>query len=531
MTKRKKWIAAEIVIAAMAVIAIYGQTLAYPFMNQDDPTYILNDHAIQEITFKNIEIIFTTVVQSAWYPLARLSHAVDIYFFGIDAGRHRSVNIFFHLVNALLIFKITEYFLLSFRKPQAGSKLNSLQIGAAFAAMLFVVHPQHVEPVVWVTQRNELLAGLFFMAAIWVYLQQYGKATSFKQSMLVFFLGFLSMLSKPTSVILPVGLLLIDVLLLDKSSASSSAKLFSVIGNSIKRNSALFVLSLLISMAALAFHDATGSLLLTNEYPLLARVEYALFNYFRMIMDFFVPTALSPARDMPGFINGSWAVLGALAAVPVLLAALLLMFGCNRGYLAFLFLYIGISYLPTSGIIMFGSYSPADRWAYLPTIPFYVISAFGVVYLFERFSMIIVSMLLSIILLGGTFLANQQAKIWKSDFVLWNYVVKNYPRNGTALYYVGNMYRRTGQYEQAILYFEQALKVGPVFKKSPVYTCFFELASIYQERGDWLLASETLQRAIHYDPYNADLAMQIGEMELKAGNTDKANWFFEQAHR
>ncbi len=63
---------------------------------------------------------------------------------------------FFHILATLLLF--------AFIFKMTGEEGKSL-----FVAVVFAVHPLHVESVAWVSERKDVLCGLFWMLTLWAY--------------------------------------------------------------------------------------------------------------------------------------------------------------------------------------------------------------------------------------------------------------------------------------------------------------------------------------------------------------------------
>src|SRR5262249_35616774 len=94
-----------------------------------------------------------------------------------------------------------------------GAEASSrLRLGAFLAALLFALHPLRVESVVWVTERRDVLSGLFFFATLLCYLKAAStdaRRGSWVAAAVIFYL--LSLLSKATAMTLPVVLVVLDV--------------------------------------------------------------------------------------------------------------------------------------------------------------------------------------------------------------------------------------------------------------------------------------------------------------------------------
>src|SRR5438445_2046844 len=81
---------------------------------------------------------------------------LDCQFFGMNAGAHHLVNVFFHALNSLLLFTVL--------KQMTGARWRS-----AFVAALFGLHPLHVESAAWVSERKDVLSTLFWILTMGAY--------------------------------------------------------------------------------------------------------------------------------------------------------------------------------------------------------------------------------------------------------------------------------------------------------------------------------------------------------------------------
>src|SRR2546430_168117 len=206
--KQSRWQFVGVSIFLVAVTwAVFGQTVGHQFINYDDPLYVLdNGHVRAGLTWRGITWAFTHVHSQNWHPLTTMSHMLDCQLFGVNPGAHHLVNVFFHSVAAVLLFvclaQITGRIWLS-----------------GFVAAVFAIHPLRVESVAWISERKDVLSGVFFVLTLIAY-AAYTRKQSIGRYLMMSILFACGLMSKPMLITTPVVLLSLDYWPLNRSQRS-----------------------------------------------------------------------------------------------------------------------------------------------------------------------------------------------------------------------------------------------------------------------------------------------------------------------
>jgi Tfp pilus assembly protein PilF len=181
----------------------FGQTLHHDFVNFDDDVYVYGNSTVQDgLTARGMVRAFTQVYASNWHPLTMLSHMLDCQLYGLNAGGHHLTNLLLHTAAAILLF-------LALRQ------LTGATWPGAFVAAVFAIHPLRVESVAWISERKDVLSGLFAMLTLWAY-GRYAEESKVQSSRFKVYYGMalvfftLGLMSKPMLVTLPLVLLMLD---------------------------------------------------------------------------------------------------------------------------------------------------------------------------------------------------------------------------------------------------------------------------------------------------------------------------------
>src|SRR6266513_4076843 len=193
------------ICAALIAItwAVFGQTVGHGFVNFDDPIYVSeNDNVRAGLNWRGVAWAFTHIHSHNWHPLTTMSHMLDCQLFGLRPGAHHFVNVLLHSMTAVLLFFLLEQLT---RSPGR----TALICSSAFVAAVFAIHPLRVESVAWISERKDVLSGLFFVLTLLAYLR-YVRGETRQRIVVVAVCFAFGLMSKPMLVTTPIVLLLLD---------------------------------------------------------------------------------------------------------------------------------------------------------------------------------------------------------------------------------------------------------------------------------------------------------------------------------
>jgi tetratricopeptide (TPR) repeat protein len=330
----------------LTLALIYGQTAGFGYVDIDDPSYVVNNAPVRAgLTADGVRWAFTTSYAASSFPLTWLSLMLDVSLFGLDPGAQHLVNAALHGANALLVYALALALL--------GDGLASLLV-----ALLFLIHPLHVESVAWITERKDVLCGFFFLSSLLAYLR-YAARPSAPRYALVLGTFALALLAKPMAVTLPIALLLLDYWPLDRWGADRSRWRKEVL-----EKAPLFALSLGAGLWTIAAQ--AGAIAPIDPLPPLFRVANAAVAYATYLLQTIVPIQLAVIYPMRSIDLWSELVPSLLALAAISIAAL--RWRTRFPWLLFGWLWFLLTLLPVIGLVQISVQARADRFMYLPSL-------------------------------------------------------------------------------------------------------------------------------------------------------------------
>jgi protein O-mannosyl-transferase len=472
LTRRKGTVLSGLLLAVLT-LSLYSSVSDHPFINFDDQNYVVkNAHIRAGLTLHTFTWALTATYEENWHPLTWISHALDYQLYGLDPAGHHLTNLFFHVLNVVILF------LLLLRAT--GAMGCSLLVAA-----LFALHPVNVESVAWVAERKNVLSTLFFLLALGAYGWYAGKP-NLKRYLVLAALFVLGLASKPMVITLPFVLLLLDFWPLERvrgwgrpsppgsgepkkrkprSQDLASARAFSVtqalFSRLVLEKIPLLVLCAGSAVATIVAHSAPGTRSV-ERFPLAMRLGNALYSYGMYLRKAFWPTRLALYYPFPRNTLTAWQ-MGLTALFVLGVSVLVWKQRSAHRYLATGWLWYLGTLLPVIGIIQVGDLAMADRYAYIPLIGVFVMVVWGAADWAggRKINSELRTAAAFTVLVALSFLGWRQIGYWQSDYDLWSHAVAVTTTNPVAENNFGDALMTLGRDEEALPVLREAVRLTP----------------------------------------------------------------------
>ncbi len=470
----------------------------------DDDRYVTHNHLLTAPDGLR-RIWFSLDAPSQYFPLAYTVLRIERSLWDLQPAGYHWVNIFLHLGNALLVWRI----LLRLKVP-----------GAWLAAGIFALHPVQVESVAWISELKNVVMGFFFLLTLlaWIeYVDETGERRPFfYAAALVFYL--LALFAKSTACTLPAALLLI--LWLKKKPIGRRA-FFEIVP---------FVgLALGIGLVAVwweKYHQGTRMLVSLAPVDRLLIASRAVWFYLSKIfwpsdLTFIYPQwRIDPANPVAYL----WLIVAGALAVAIYFGR---RFFGRSVEVAALFFVTALS--PLLGFIMLYTFRytfVADHYQYLASIgPIALISA-GLTTLSRSFKNVqwLVFGGVVVILASLSLLSWRQSAMYRDMETLWRTTIARNPGCWMAYNNLGVVQFEKGNIDDAINKYGQALRLHANYPEA-----HYNLGSALLQQGKIDDAIQQCEKALELQPTDPDAHVVLGNAFLAKQDLGRAISQYQQA--
>lgn len=341
-------------LVVLVTFGVFSGVLDNEFLGTWDDAYYVtgNDFVNSGFSLRNFTAAFTESVAWNWHPFTMLSHLLDVELFGLNPTYHHLTNLLFHCGNTLLIY----LFLRLTTKDR---------LAALLAALIFGVHPLHVESVAWIAERKDLLSSFFILTALCLY-PGYAALTGGRKKvrlyLLICLLHLSGLLAKQMVITFPLLLLIVDYWPLHRFEHQ---KFKTLLGEKVP----LLLLSGLFVAVTWVTHSQ-------KRFTVRENILTAIYTYGHHALSFLAPMKLSYLYSSDYRPSG-WLLALATVALGAAVVAVVAYRAKYPFLLAGFAMYL-VLYLPVSGIVGIGRHLYADRYMYLPLLGLTIMVVYGV---------------------------------------------------------------------------------------------------------------------------------------------------------
>ena len=406
--------------------------LKHDFVNWDDPVYIMSNPFFNEFSWKDL---FTKFYMGNYHPFTMLSLCIDNWIGGENANVFLIHNLLLHIGSVFFLFFI-------------GKEIFKNNIAALFLALLFAVHPAHVESVAWISERKDVLHTFWYLAAFYTYLTySYDYKLKFYLLSLLFFIA--ALLSKGQAVTLTGVIILTDWYngrwLTKKALIEKIPFVILSIGFG------------LLALTAQKFGKSTGQIDLYG-WQIILTGFYGLMKYTMM---FVLPINLSCYH--PYFFTKSDALPAIMYIAPLLATGIttfvLVKYKKHKLVIFGLLFYIG-TFLPLLQFLPVGNQIIAERYTYIPYIGLGIL-LMGWLLSLSKEKQLKLQIGISIAIVIMLFLTHQRVRVWRNTEVLWTDMLDKYPNSAIAYTNRGYWYNQVGRYKEGLADANAGIAIEP----------------------------------------------------------------------
>lgn len=506
------------VVAAIVVVtvALYWPVREFDFLNYDDYEYVTRNAQVSKgLTWDGIAWAMTAAYADNWHPATWISHMLDVEIFGLDPGAHHLVNVGFHVANAVLFFLLL-----------AGTTGAIWQ--SAAVAVLFAVHPLHVESVAWISERKDVLSTFFLLLTCAVYLWYLRRKNSWRYGLMVLLFTW-GLMAKAMLVTLPFALLLLDYWPLRRWERESryapawrEGSWLRTLGRLVREKGILIALSLAAAVITFSVQLEGGTVAPLRTFPLSSRLANALTSYAGYLYHMVYPAHLSPTYQFDKEPLVATVLAGVLLCA---VSAFVYRRRARQRYLVTGWLWYLLTLVPVIGLVQIGGTSMADRYTYIPLIGVFIMLSWGLGDLTSGWKYRTAALIaIFLAVLPATIVpARKQLGIWRNSQTL------------AAVMHIGD----ADDYGIYLDLAEQAVRGGDAEKGATWYRKAIlikpEVTAARNALGDLLLAQGKIGEAeaeyaaaLRTEPQSAITHVNLGNIAIRKGELEQALSHFRQ---
>lgn len=506
-------------IVALATWLFYRVCLENQFTNWDDPSYIINNGLIKDTSGEGLKAIFSEAVMGNYHPFTILSYAIEYSYVNLQPWLYHFDSLLLHVVVTVLVYCFVN---LLTRRPLA----------AAITALLFGLHPMHVESVAWLAGRKDVLYATFYVAACIVYIYYLRTAGGKKWLwyFLVLVLFLCSLLSKPVAVVLPLTLLIIDYFERRKFMLAT-----------ILEKLPHFAIAVGFGIKSIMDQKSFGSVDTHVTSNLLDRLALGGYAFITYLWKAVAPIGLCNYYPYPGKTGALPATFYIYPVAMVAMIFLVWRFARKSKPIVFGTLFFMANIILLLQFLPVGSAIIAERYTYMSYLGLFFIVGWFVSEFFEKGGNRQIGYAALTILMACSmwlgYLSNERCKAWYDAISLWRDEIEKQPTTYNAYNNLGfeyfNKFNTSVDNNQRKIYFDSSLQLlnrsvelNPSFANS-----YISLGELMRCSGNLPQAKAMYYKALSLKTSDKDpeAYQGLGIVYAMSGNLDSCGYSFRRA--
>ena len=503
-------------LLVLVCVVVYYNMLSNGFAFDDFGSIVNNPYLKQPGQFLaslfNLSYFKVAGLEASYRPVATLSYFLIYCLAGLDPFYYHLLSLVLHALATVLVYRLADAILEN-------------HFTALLAGLLFAVHPALTEAVDCISFNDDLLAGIFFLAALLSYIKikADSAAVGSRNYWLALIFYFLGLLSKEMAITLPAIVVLYDLVLADVGHSPLTVKhLFTTLKKRLTFYAGFAVVSIVYLWLRFFILVTPGGYQQFSYGRLLERIIYLPGHLFSFVKLAIFPYPLSPdyVFSYPNSFLDSSNLIG-LAVVTGLIAASFVIYRYSKA-ISFGIWWFFITLMPVANLIEI--YNPiAERYLYIPIIGFCLVVPAAVNGLARKWvsrpRAATTATLIPLVGISFVYAAVSMARNpdWQNNFVLWSKTVRTMPNSPLAHGNLGREYQDQGRFDEAQKQFEIAIGLDPRDFKS-----YYNLGLVYYQKGDPVRAVQYFKRALAIYPNFFSAHYNLALLYHKQGQLDLA---------
>lgn len=469
---------AFIFIPILLNLILYTQGLSGDFV-WDDRSLVLQNSLVQDLgkILENFKYTLTIFDENYGYyrPLSVMSFALDYTVWQKNAFGYHLTNLLLHILVVVCIIYLC-YQLFSYAQ-------------AILISIVYTVFAAHIENVVFISGRMDILATLFILLALVLYFST-RKIPSILRMFLCYILSLMALLSKEVAFILP----LIFVLIVLTKIPPAQRKMHFLRGS-------LFIGGAFITYMIMR------TILLGSPFPApsVGNIPFLIrmINIPRIIL-FYIQILLFPynlnARHYE-FVLSDRQFGNLIFSAVVLAIIIFIVFRVKKELpIRFGFFWFLIGLIPVMNILPLSGIPVSERFLYFPSIGIAIVAGGlvpinNIIFKTSNIKISIIEIILFLVIINNIIFTFLRIPVWKNEEIFFMVMAKQNPESPLAHHNLGHYYYRQGNWYRAEMEFKKAISINPFFPAPHA-----SLGDLYTRTGRYKEAIVEYSNYLHLFP-------------------------------